>query len=179
MKPEGIEEGLKEPLAVLLEQGEEFEDNNLIIVEDIVLLNEILEAKLQAQREASERDAKEMHLMFESKLQAIMNLLGEQLERKENVVEHSQARPTRSPTRSPSRRRSLSRDTYTPKSFGDKEALKALMQQIPDYNESGGVPKLLEFVDKFEVFREESELSLSLELQFATSKLTRDALIWW
>ena len=66
-----------------------------------------------------------------------------------------------------------------PKSFGDKEALKALMQQIPDYNGSGGVPKLLEFVDKFEAFRKESELSPSLELQFATSKLTGDALIWW
>ena len=65
------------------------------------------------------------------------------------------------------------------KSFGDKEALKALMKQIPDYNGSGGVSKLLEFVDKFEAFREESELSPSVELQFATSKLTGDALIWW
>ena len=39
--------------------------------------------------------------------------------------------------------------------------------------------KLLEFVDKFEAFWEESELSSSLELQLATSKLTGDALIWW
>ena len=53
------------------------------------------------------------------------------------------------------------------------------MKQIPDYNGSGGVLKLLEFVDKFEAFREGSELSPSLELQLATSKLTRDALIWW
>src|SRR5271169_5443414 len=53
------------------------------------------------------------------------------------------------------------------------------MRQIPDYNGNGGVPKLLEFVDKCETFREESELSTTLELQFATSKLTRDALIWW
>ena len=48
--------------------------------------------------------------------------------------------------------------------FGDQEALKVLMRQIPDYNGSGGVPKLFEFVDKFEAFREESELSPSLEL---------------
>ena len=48
--------------------------------------------------------------------------------------------------------------------FGNKEALKTLMQQIPDYNGSGGVSKLLEFVDKFEAFWEESKLSLSLEL---------------
>src|SRR5208337_3485339 len=63
--------------------------------------------------------------------------------------------------------------------FGDQEVLKVLMRQIPDYNGSGGVPKLFEFVDKFEAFWEESELSPSLELQLATSKLTRDALIWW
>ena len=55
--------------------------------------------------------------------------------------------------------------------------LKALMQQIPEYSRIGGVPKLLEFVDKFEGFREEVELSTSLELYFATSKLTEDALI--
>src|SRR5271169_1923780 len=53
------------------------------------------------------------------------------------------------------------------------------MRQIPDYNWIGGVPKLLEFVDKFKSYHEECELSPSLELQFAASKLTRDALIWW
>src|SRR5208337_4894706 len=63
--------------------------------------------------------------------------------------------------------------------FRNQEVLKALMHQIPDYNGSGGVPKLLEFVDKFEAFREETELSTTLELQFAMSKLTGDALIWW
>ena len=63
--------------------------------------------------------------------------------------------------------------------FGNQEVLKALMRQIPDYNGSGGVPKLLEFIDKFEAFREESDLSPSMELQFAASKLTGDALIWW
>ena len=57
--------------------------------------------------------------------------------------------------------------------------LKALMRQIPDYTGSGGVPKLLEFVDKFEVFQEQSELSPSLELQLAVSKLSGDALVWW
>src|SRR5271169_986743 len=63
--------------------------------------------------------------------------------------------------------------------FGNQEVLKALMHQIPDYSGIGGVLKLLEFVDKFESYREECELSSSLELQFAMSKLTRDALIWW
>jgi len=63
--------------------------------------------------------------------------------------------------------------------FGDQEALKALMRQILDYNSSGGVPKLFEFVDKFEAFWEESELSPSTELQLVISKLTGDALIWW
>ena len=62
--------------------------------------------------------------------------------------------------------------------FGDQEVLKALICQILDYNGSGGVPKLFEFVDKFEAFQEESELSPSLELQLVTSKLTGDALIW-
>ena len=62
--------------------------------------------------------------------------------------------------------------------FRNQEVLKALMRQIPDYNGSGGVPKLLEFVDKFDAFWEESKLTPSLELQFAASKLTSDALIW-
>ena len=63
--------------------------------------------------------------------------------------------------------------------FGSQEVFKALMRQIPDYNGNGGVPKLLEFADKFETFREESDLSTTVELQFATSKLVGDALIWW
>src|SRR5271169_5667095 len=63
--------------------------------------------------------------------------------------------------------------------FGNQEVLKGLMHQISDYNRIGGVPKLLEFIDKFESYCEESELSPSLELQFTMSKLTGDALIWW
>ncbi len=53
------------------------------------------------------------------------------------------------------------------------------MHQIPDYNGIRGVLKLLKFVDKFESYCEECKLSSSLELQFAASKLTGDALIWW
>ncbi len=48
--------------------------------------------------------------------------------------------------------------------FGNKEVLKVLMYQIPKYNGSEGVLKLLKFVDKFENFTEEAELSLLLEL---------------
>ena len=61
--------------------------------------------------------------------------------------------------------------------FRNQEVLKALMRQIPDYNGSGGVPKLLEFVDKFDAFWKESKLMPLLELQFAASKLTGDTLI--
>src|SRR5208337_1075253 len=63
--------------------------------------------------------------------------------------------------------------------FGNQEVLKALIHQIPDYNGIRGVPKLLEFIDKFESYHEKCELSPSLELQFTVSKLTRDTLIWW
>jgi len=61
--------------------------------------------------------------------------------------------------------------------FRNKEVLKALMHQIPEYNSSGGVPNLLEFVDQFKAFCEASELSTILELCFATFKQMGDTLI--
>ena len=62
--------------------------------------------------------------------------------------------------------------------FRNKEVLKALMHQIPEYNSSGGVPNLLEFVDKFKAFCKALELLTTLELCFVSSKLMGDALIW-
>ena len=61
--------------------------------------------------------------------------------------------------------------------FSNQEVLKMLMHQISDYNSSREVPKLLEFVNKFDVFWEESHSLPSIELQLATSKLTGDILI--
>ena len=66
---------------------------------------------------------------------------------RENIVfEHSSRTP---PTRTLSLPQPTTLLTIT---FGNKEALKTLIKQIPDYNSSGGISKLLEFIDKFEAF---------------------------
>ena len=160
--------------------------------EDFSLLHTLVESKLLEQQKVAEHNQQAL----ESQLQALMNLLPttqERIERTERSRSPTPKRvgftPTRKPSRSPSGspppRCMTSLEAFsTPPAapfmdFGNQEVLKALMRQIPDYNGNGGVIKLLEFIDKFETFQEESNLSTTLELQFATSKLTGDALVWW
>jgi hypothetical protein len=56
---------------------------------------------------------------------------------------------------------------------------KELMKLIPRYDGTGGIQKLLEFIDNFEDFIESAELPSKSELTVATAKLTGDAKMWW
>ena len=94
----------EEPLAALLEQGEEDHYNTYVTSEDLALLHETFEAKLQMQQVAAEKAAKERQLSLESKLEALMNLLGvsqEGIERKD-VRTKRPSIGTPSPMRAPS-----------------------------------------------------------------------------
>src|SRR5208282_4564599 len=173
------------------EEEEENLEGDYVTTENLTLLHGSFEAKLFEHQEATERAATQRQQALESKLKDLMNLLSKSSKEDEKDLSHSrspsprplhlaphtstiQPRRPSSPTPSEGSKAPLALTN-----FGNQEVLKALMRQIPDYNGSGGVPKLLEFVDKFKAFREEMELSTTLELQFATSKLTGDALIWW
>src|SRR5208337_2367332 len=179
----------------LQEEEEDLEEEDLegdyVTTEDLALLHRSYEVKLFEHQEATERAAIKRQQALESKLKDLMNLLTKSSKEDEKNLSHSRLPSPRSlhlaPCTSTIQPRQPSSPTPSERSeaplaltnFGNQEVLKALMCQILDYNGSGGVPKLLEFVDKFEAFQEETELSMILELQFTTSKLTRDALIWW
>ena len=53
------------------------------------------------------------------------------------------------------------------------------MKLIPRYDGTGGIQKLLEFIDNFEIFCTNADLSTNSELILATAKLTGNAKMWW
>ena len=59
------------------------------------------------------------------------------------------------------------------------EVTKELIRLIPRYDGNGGIQKLLEFVDNFEVFAASTKPTPETELTLATAKLTGDAKMWW
>jgi len=164
-------------LEELLKPEEEEDDGDYVTTEDLALLHRTYEAKLLLQQEAAEKAALERQKALESKIEDLMKLLATSMLAKESAT--STSTPPTPRVEAPSTSEEDPGTSSTLATFGNREVLKALMAQIPEYSGSGGVPRLLEFIDKFEAVREETNLSPSLELQFAASKLSGDALIWW
>ena len=64
-------------------------------------------------------------------------------------------------------------------SFQVNEVTKELIKLIPRYDGAGGIQKFFEFVDSFDDFATNAELTSQTELTVATAKLTGDAKLWW
>jgi len=56
---------------------------------------------------------------------------------------------------------------------------KELLKLVPRYDGTGGIQKLLHFIDNFEAFAAATDLSEKSELMLATANLTGDAQMWW
>jgi Reverse transcriptase (RNA-dependent DNA polymerase)/Retrotransposon gag protein/Integrase core domain/Chromo (CHRromatin Organisation MOdifier) domain/GAG-pre-integrase domain len=72
-----------------------------------------------------------------------------------------------------------SRRSSISNSSNDNEITKELIKLIPRYDGSGGVQKLLEFIDNFEDYIKSVDIDTQAELTLATAKLTGDAKMWW
>jgi len=61
----------------------------------------------------------------------------------------------------------------------NNEIIKELIKLIPRYDGSGGIQPYFEFVENFEDFVSNTEMTSQSELTLATAKLTGDAKTWW
>jgi len=61
----------------------------------------------------------------------------------------------------------------------NNEITKELIKLIPRYDGSGGIQKFFEFVENFEDYSTNTDLTPQSELILATAKLTGDAKLWW
>ena len=61
------------------------------------------------------------------------------------------------------------------------DVIKELMKLIPKYDGSGGIQKLIEYVEGFQRYSDAASegITRQTELTLATAKLTGDAALWW
>jgi hypothetical protein len=77
----------------------------------------------------------------------------------------------------------LEKRSATPSSLtntrAESDINKELIRLIPNYNGTGGIQKLLQFVNKVEDYVTNTNLGPEAELRLAVAKLTDDAAMWW
>jgi hypothetical protein len=66
-----------------------------------------------------------------------------------------------------------------PSSFNESKVYEELMKNIPKFDGSSNITKLLEFADAVEDFAESADIRPATLLSLATSKLSGDARLWW
>src|SRR3954469_6980670 len=64
-------------------------------------------------------------------------------------------------------------------SFNENKVYEELMKNIPKFDGSSNITKLLEFTDAVEDFAESADIRPATLLSLATSKLSGDARLWW
>src|SRR4051812_3440611 len=64
-------------------------------------------------------------------------------------------------------------------SFNENKVYEELMKNIPKFDGSSNITKLLEFTDAVEDFAESADIRPVTLLSLATSKLSGDARLWW
>jgi len=76
--------------------------------------------------------------------------------------------------------RSSSPTTTKSESTRQNEIEKELIKLIPRYDGTGGVQKLLEYVENFQRYADSvPDVSDQLQLTLAVAKFTGDASLWW
>jgi len=84
--------------------------------------------------------------------------------------------PRAPPSLNPSDSDHSSRSSRAAKQLG---LAKELIKLIPQYDGTSSADKLFEFIDNFEDFATDSDLSHAELLKVATAKLTGNAKVWW
>ena len=133
-------------------------------------------------REEDREREKDRVKILEEKMEAILQALSKSTLTHQPRTPSPPRRQTRNPSPTRSRKSAGSKSSSSKSStstISNAEISKELMKLIPRYDGTGGIQRLLEYIDNFEDFAAGAELPSSTELTLATAKLTGDAKMWW